>query len=41
MPENKFDLAIIYEHPAWHQPLFDALEKEGVRYTTIDLKKEP
>ena len=39
MPENKFDLAIIYEHPAWHQPLFDALEKEDVRYTTIDLKK--
>lgn len=34
-----FDLAIIYEHPEWHKPLFDALDKAGIDYTTIDLKK--
>lgn len=39
MPEYKYELAIIYEHPEWHQPLFDALSKEGIGYTTIDLKR--
>lgn len=39
MSEYKYELAIIYEHPEWHKPLFDALYKEGIGYTTIDLKK--
>ncbi|MDQ3142869.1 MAG: hypothetical protein M3Q56_11555 [Bacteroidota bacterium] len=38
MKRNEFDLAIIYEHPEWHQLLFDALVKEKVNFTTIDLK---
>jgi hypothetical protein len=38
MTENQFELAIIYEHTEWHQPLFNALDKAGVNYTTIDLK---
>ena len=38
MKKEEFDLAIIYEHPEWHQPLFEALDKAGVNYTTIDLK---
>lgn len=39
MEKNKFDLVILYEHPEWHQPLFDALHKAGVRYRAVDLKK--
>ena len=38
MTERQFELAIIYEHPEWHKPLFNALDKAGVNYTTIDLK---
>lgn len=32
-----YDLAILYEHPFWHQPLFDELDKLGVSYLKIDL----
>ena len=32
------DIGIIYEHPEWHKPLFDALEEARVSYTKIDLK---
>lgn len=39
MEKNNFELVILYEHPEWHQPLFDELNKAGVHYTTIDLKK--
>ncbi|MBK5284799.1 MAG: hypothetical protein JJE25_05315, partial [Bacteroidia bacterium] len=39
MDKNKYDLVILYEHPEWHQPLFDALSKAGVRYRAVDLKK--
>lgn len=39
MKKEQFDVAIIYEHPEWHQPLFEALEKQGVSYVKIDLKK--
>lgn len=39
MGKSEFELAIIYEHPEWHQPLFEALTKAGVHYTTIDLKQ--
>ncbi|MEO6904683.1 MAG: hypothetical protein ABI315_16260 [Bacteroidia bacterium] len=39
MKKEQFDVAIIYEHPEWHQPLFEALEMQGVSYVKIDLKK--
>jgi len=30
-------LAVLYEHPQWFQPLFEALERRGVRYVAIEL----
>lgn len=33
------DLAILFEHPTWQQPLFDALEAAGVPFDAIDLKR--
>jgi glutathione synthase/RimK-type ligase-like ATP-grasp enzyme len=32
-----FDLAILYEHPAWFEPLFAALDERGVSYRAIRL----
>ena len=32
------DLAVLYEHPTWQQPLFDALDKRGVDYLAYDVK---
>lgn len=29
------DLALLYEHPAWFAPLFDALDRRGVRYLAL------
>jgi hypothetical protein len=29
------DLAVVYEHPAWFQPLFAALDRHGVNWTAI------
>lgn len=29
----------MYEHPEWHQPLFEALESKNISYVKIDLKK--
>jgi glutathione synthase/RimK-type ligase-like ATP-grasp enzyme len=31
------DLAILYEHPAWFEPLFAALDRRGVAYERIQL----
>ena len=31
-------LAVLYEHPTWQQPLFDALDKRGVDYLAYDVK---
>ncbi|MET1111632.1 MAG: alpha-L-glutamate ligase [Allosphingosinicella sp.] len=31
------DLAILYEHPAWFEPLFAALERRGIGYEAIRL----
>ena len=31
------DLAILYEHPQWFQPLFTALDKRGLHYEAIQL----
>jgi glutathione synthase/RimK-type ligase-like ATP-grasp enzyme len=33
----KPDLAILYEHPTWFEPLFAALEKRGLRFEPIRL----
>lgn len=33
----KPDLAILYEHPKWFEPLFAALERRSVRYSAIRL----
>lgn len=31
------DLAILYEHPAWFIPLFEALDRRGVSYSKVQL----
>jgi glutathione synthase/RimK-type ligase-like ATP-grasp enzyme len=33
------DIGILYEHPEWQKPLFAALERRGVRYAAVDLKR--
>lgn len=33
------DLAILFEHPTWQQPLFDALESKGIPFEAYDLKR--
>ena len=33
------DIAVLYEHPEWHKPLFAALARRGVRYAAVDLKR--
>src|SRR5690349_15237813 len=33
------DIAVLYEHPEWQKPLFAALERRGVRYAAVDLKR--
>jgi glutathione synthase/RimK-type ligase-like ATP-grasp enzyme len=33
----KSDLAVLYEHPKWFEPLFDALDRHGVQYEAIRL----
>ena len=35
----RYDLAVLYEHPEWQKPLFDALERRGLRFAAVDLKK--
>jgi hypothetical protein len=32
------DLAVLFEHPEWQKPLFQALERRGLHYVAIDLK---
>ena len=34
---NAAQLAVLYEHPQWFQPLFAALERRGVRYVPLQL----
>ncbi|MEZ4459205.1 MAG: hypothetical protein R3E66_05670 [bacterium] len=31
-------LAVLFEHPTWQQPLFDALKMRGIAFEAIDLK---
>ncbi len=38
-PRDMHDLAVLYEHPAWQEPLFAALEARAVDYVRIDLKR--
>jgi len=33
------DLAVLFEHPSWQEPLFAALEARGVDFVPVDLKK--
>ena len=39
MTDNLADLLVIYEHPSWQEPLFEALDRRGVNYKTFDLKQ--
>ena len=39
MTSPRADLAVLFEHPEWQKPLFRALERRGVRYAAVDLKK--
>jgi glutathione synthase/RimK-type ligase-like ATP-grasp enzyme len=36
---HRAELAVLFEHPEWQKPLFHALERRGVRYAAVDLKK--
>jgi hypothetical protein len=36
---QRYDLAVLYEHPEWQQPLFTALDRRGVDYVAVDLKR--
>jgi hypothetical protein len=36
---TRADLAVLFEHPEWQKPLFQALDRRGVRYVPVDLKK--
>src|SRR5690606_20963095 len=38
-PRDMHDLAVLFEHPAWQEPLFAALDARGVDYVRIDLKR--
>jgi len=33
------ELAVLFEHPTWQKPLFDALEARDIPFDAIDLKK--
>src|SRR5690348_7398168 len=33
------DIIVLFEHPEWQKPLFSALERRGVRFGTLDLKR--
>ena len=33
------DLVVLFEHPEWQKPLWAALDRRGVLYSAIDLKR--
>src|SRR5215207_10487930 len=33
------DLVVLYEHPEWQKPLFEALTRRGVRFAPFDLTR--
>jgi hypothetical protein len=39
MAAERAELAVLFEHPEWQKPLFEALGRRGVRYAAVDLKK--
>jgi glutathione synthase/RimK-type ligase-like ATP-grasp enzyme len=39
MAAERAQLAVLFEHPEWQKPLFQALERRNVRYAALDLKK--
>ena len=39
MTNPRVDLAVLYEHPEWQKPLFEALARRGVSYEAFDLKQ--
>jgi len=39
MAAERVELAVLFEHPEWQKPLFEALERRNVRYAAVDLKK--
>jgi hypothetical protein len=34
-----YDLVVLFEHPEWQKPLWAVLERRGVRYAAVDLKR--
>ena len=36
-PSSLPDLAVVYEHPQWFEPLFEALDRHGVSYVKVPL----
>lgn len=36
-PQPRSELAVLYEHPQWFQPLFAALERRGLPYVPVQL----
>ncbi|HJY79020.1 MAG TPA: hypothetical protein VKE95_20425 [Burkholderiales bacterium] len=39
MTAERAEFAVLFEHPEWQKPLFQALERRRVRYAAVDLKK--
>src|SRR5580658_9344963 len=35
----RYDLVVLFEHPEWQKPLWAALERRGIRYAALDLKR--
>jgi glutathione synthase/RimK-type ligase-like ATP-grasp enzyme len=35
----RYDLVVLYEHPEWQKPLWAALDRRGVHYAALDLKR--
>jgi hypothetical protein len=38
MTADRPDLAVLFEHPSWQDPLFEALDRRGLSYAAVDLK---
>ncbi|MGA2991104.1 MAG: hypothetical protein ABSD88_11575, partial [Candidatus Korobacteraceae bacterium] len=39
MKSMGWELVVLFEHPEWQKPLWAALERRGVRYAKLDLKR--
>lgn len=35
----RYDLVVLFEHPEWQKPLWAALDRRGIRYAALDLKR--